>query len=208
MKLTNIASLDPDIINTGRKGLPGASNADRAMWQEMQADWQAFALHTEAARKLFEPAQSEHTKSEEAALVDDFSAEDRTVLSTVRVGQSFFRNIVLSTYDQRCCISGLSVPQFLIASHIVPWSWDVKNRINPHNGLCLSVLHDKAFDSGLLCIQDDLTVCISPKLKAFDDPFLQQALLQCEGARLRLPDKFLPDPAFLRRHREEIFQHG
>ena len=36
MKLTNIASLDPAIIASGRKGLKGASKADRQMWEEMQ----------------------------------------------------------------------------------------------------------------------------------------------------------------------------
>ena len=39
MKLTNIASLDPAIISTGRKGLSGASSADKKMWEEMQNDW-------------------------------------------------------------------------------------------------------------------------------------------------------------------------
>ena len=32
MKLTNIASLDPAITSTGRRGLEGASAADKAMW--------------------------------------------------------------------------------------------------------------------------------------------------------------------------------
>ena len=36
MKLTNIASLDPAITSTGRKGLKGAAAADRAMWAEME----------------------------------------------------------------------------------------------------------------------------------------------------------------------------
>ena len=40
MKLTNIASLDPAIISTGRSGLSGASANDREMWNEMQRDWE------------------------------------------------------------------------------------------------------------------------------------------------------------------------
>ena len=50
MKLTNIASLDPAITSTGRKGLEGASAADKAMWEEMQADWEPFVA--EAQRTL------------------------------------------------------------------------------------------------------------------------------------------------------------
>lgn len=34
MKLSNIASLDPIITGSGRKGLAGASQADRDLWQE------------------------------------------------------------------------------------------------------------------------------------------------------------------------------
>jgi putative restriction endonuclease len=33
MKLSNIASLDPAITTTGRKGLIGASATDKAMWE-------------------------------------------------------------------------------------------------------------------------------------------------------------------------------
>ena len=49
MKLTNIASLDPVITSSGRKGLSGASSADRKIWQEMQSDWESFALASESA---------------------------------------------------------------------------------------------------------------------------------------------------------------
>jgi putative restriction endonuclease len=62
-----------------------------------------------------------------------------TILRT-RVNQDFFRAAVLAAYDGRCCITGLSVPKLLNASHIVPWSVDVKNRTNPRNGLCLNAL--------------------------------------------------------------------
>lgn len=36
MKLCNIASLDPVFIESGRKGLEGASQADQQMWDNMQ----------------------------------------------------------------------------------------------------------------------------------------------------------------------------
>ncbi len=49
MKLTNIASLDPVITDTGRKGLKGASKADRQMWEEMQNGWEQFVAQSENA---------------------------------------------------------------------------------------------------------------------------------------------------------------
>ena len=60
MKLNNIASLDPVITSTGRVGLKGASNADRAIWLEMQTDWLAFSEQVNAAVSLLaDPIQAE-----------------------------------------------------------------------------------------------------------------------------------------------------
>ena len=69
---------------------------------------------------------------------------------------------VMSAYNGRCCITGLSLSGLLVASHIIPWSHDRDNRVNPRNGLLLSALHDKAFDTGLITIKDfDMTVRVS-----------------------------------------------
>ena len=44
MKMGNIASLDPAITSTGRRGLSQASASDRAMWEKMNRDWERFAV--------------------------------------------------------------------------------------------------------------------------------------------------------------------
>ena len=80
--------------------------------------------------------------------------EDRLVQTTARRGQAFFLSAVLSAYDRRCCVTGLSIPTLLIASHIVPWTHDETNRLNPENGLLLSPFHDRAFDRGLITIDE------------------------------------------------------
>ena len=113
---------------------------------------------------------------------------------------------MLSAYDGRCCITGLSVPSLLVASHIVPWRDDAANRLNPQNGLLLSALHDKAFDSGLLSIDDDLTILVSQSHWGVEDQYFQQSVLRYQGQQIRLPEKFAPDPAFLSYHRERIFR--
>lgn len=78
-----------------------------------------------------------------------------------RISQKCFRNIILGNYHSRCSLTGIAVPDLLIASHIVPWSEDVKNRLNPSNGLCLNALHDKAFDRGLISFDDDCRLLLS-----------------------------------------------
>tara|TARA_R110002167_G_C12560379_1_gene641732 strand:+ start:220 stop:1032 length:813 start_codon:yes stop_codon:yes gene_type:complete len=213
LKLTNLASLDPAIRRSGRKGMSNTSKADRAMWDEMNADWEAFAL---GSRQAIEQLDQTHelvnelnVEIEEGCEVQgepvSYAAHDRIVATKARVGQSLFRQAVLSAYQSRCCISGLSHPKFLIASHIVPWRDDPKNRLNPHNGLCLSVLHDRAFDQGLIAITDDLTVIVSTRLKKAPDNFIKATVLAYEGKRLELPGKFQPDAELLRYHRCSIY---
>jgi putative restriction endonuclease len=134
-----------------------------------------------------------------------FEGVNRVALRAVRVGQSFFRNAVLSAYHYRCCITGMAIPQLLVASHIVPWRADTANRLNPRNGLCLSMLHDKAFDIGIICLTDDLTVRVSKRYASDTDPFFRNALLAYDGKPISIPEKFRPNPNFLAYHRAHIF---
>ncbi|MDZ7938187.1 MAG: HNH endonuclease [Rhodoferax sp.] len=125
----------------------------------------------------------------------------RTATVQVRVNQARFRKSVLVGYDSTCCISGLQDERLLIASHIVPWSEDANNRLNPQNGLCLSALHDRAYDQGLMTVLPDYTVRVSPKLKAKTaDAFMQDALLRFDKAPIRMPSRFAPAPSFLTWH--------
>lgn len=209
MKLTNIASLDPAITSTGRKGLEGASAADKAMWEEMQADWEHFAIEAQNAVSFFGTATEFGGAVGDTAIPDevvDYTGSDKTVQTTTRVGQDFFRRAVLSAYNYRCCITGLSVPQLLVASHIIPWRVDAANRLNPRNGLCLSMLHDKAFDAGIIAIAEDMTVSVSRKHATNSDYFFNSALLAYDGKPIALPEKFCPFAEFLAYHRRHVFE--
>ena len=206
MKLGNIASLDPAITSTGRVGLRGGVSAnDRAMWDEMQSDWERFAIESE--RTMMEVISTAETDSSADQDRDrGIVGTDREVRTTARIGQDFFRSAILSAYNGRCCITGLSLPALLVASHIVPWSHDKSNRVNPQNGLLLTALHDKAFDSGLITLNDDMTVQISGKYTVVEDPFFSESIKRYDGCRISVPEKFIPDQDFLSYHREYIFQ--
>ncbi|MDK2122648.1 HNH endonuclease signature motif containing protein [Chitinimonas sp. DQS-5] len=102
-------------------------------------------------------------------------------------------------------MSGVAEPRLLIASHIVPWSKDKLNRLNPSNGLCLSALHDRAFDQGLITLNDDFKIIISDKLKRQEDTFIKSVLLPLEGVTIELPERFTPSLSFISRHRNEEF---
>ncbi|GAB2904386.1 HNH endonuclease [Uliginosibacterium flavum] len=204
MKLVNFASLDPAITSTGRKGLDGASKLDREIWSEFHADWEGLAVECEILRRGIDlgPTADE---ADEFLLPEDFTGETRQVVTEQRIKQSFFRRAVLSGYHGRCCMSGVAESRLLIASHIVPWSKDKQNRLNPSNGLCLSAIHDRAFDKGLITLSDDFKVIVSDELKRRDEAFVQTVFLPLEGHCIELPERFVPDAAFIARHRAEEF---
>ena len=114
--------------------------------------------------------------------------------------------MAVSAYEYKCCVTDLAIPELLNASHISPWSVDVKNRVNPHNGLCLNTLHDRMFDRGLITITAQYTIKVSKRLH--DIPSLGSlapSILASEGKQIRLPERFLPDPTLLAYHESSIF---
>ena len=211
MRLANIASIDPVITSSGRKGLRGGVSRDlRAMWDYMNGDWHAFVAETlQALDEMGIVSESTDTSTDGEDNTSDRSGESYVVQTTARRGQDFFRSAVLSAYNQRCCITGLSIPGLLVASHIIPWRIDIHNRLNPKNGLLLSVLHDHAFDKGMIAINNDYKLIVSPfALAGFaDDAFFASTVIAYQGRQIHLPEKFIPDREFLAYHREHIFQH-
>jgi hypothetical protein len=207
MKLTNFASLDPEITLSGRKGLSGASYADRRIWNEMTSNWAGLAIEAARIESSFSaPVVGNDERSKNAETLQDYFGKTRTVETEARIGQAFFRNAVLSAYGFKCCISKTSIPLLLVASHIVPWRSDPHNRLNPRNGLCLSAIHDCAFDQGLITVTDEYRLRLSFKLLTMrSEPLISSAFVNFDGMRISLPEKFLPDGTFLEYHREHVF---
>jgi predicted restriction endonuclease len=202
MKMLNLASLDPVIIESGRHGLGHASNADKAIWQEFQQDWEDLALESQVfldSERDFLPTALP------AAEPHDYWGETKESTVETRLKQSFFRQAVLSSYQGRCCMTGLADQRLLVASHIVPWSKDKANRLNPSNGLCLSALHDKAFDQGLITVLPDWRIKVSKHIEGAKKEFCKTAIISLEGKEIALPEKFSPSGEFLSYHNKNIF---
>jgi len=201
-KLANFARLDPSLKKRNISGATHGAEADREIWNEFSGDWGKLVFESERLLSKFAggfPSVAETTSF----------PEGRTRVATIRarVNQGFFRAAVLAAYGSRCCITGLSIPQLLNASHIVPWSVDIKNRANPRNGLCLNAIHDRAFDCGLLTVTPELKVRVSPKIKVMKrDISAQQFLMGYEGCSIRTPSRFVPETDFLRYHNKKVFQ--
>lgn len=214
MKLCNLASLDPALKMRGIKGLSGASDLDREMWSQFHAQINDMAPNSEEAfRKLFEidddyqvdvvPRLGVIVHKRIAPL-----ATEKYATVKVRRGQEFFREAVLNNFDARCGISQLSVRELLVASHILPWAMNPTERLNIRNGLCLSRIHDAAFDQGFITFDDTLRLVMSKCLREhLTDASVEDMFGKYEGQSLRLPDDAaLPELAFLAKHRETIFK--
>jgi putative restriction endonuclease len=202
MKLANFASLDPKIVESGRKGLDGASALDRRIWAEFNSDWTRLIMEAEELGGV--SATVENTLKDRSA---NFVHEQPfvgpttvTVMIEQRVGQDFFRRAVLANYDNQCCITGIADPRLLNASHIMPWKIDVKNRHNPRNGLCLSATFDRAFDRGLMSVDQEGRANFSPSLLESSSAATRSYFQPYHGKTLLAPKRFDPDPSFLAWH--------
>jgi len=202
LKLCNLASLDPAVIASGRKGMDGASKVDKAVWTELLGNWDATVVEAASIYGQLAVGHGFDLADElEIELPPTELGRTRSATVQVRVNQARFRKSVLVGYNSTCCISGLQNERLLIASHIVPWSQDTHNRLNPQNGLCLSALHDRAYDQGLITVLPDYTVRVSAKLKAKSaDTFLQESLLRFDKTHIRMPSRLAPAPDFLAWH--------
>jgi putative restriction endonuclease len=124
MKLANFASLDETL---DRKGLQGASKADREIWEEFFSDPESFLENAKSIRT----AKGEWPEKDEDPEPSEFREGEEVLRSVkVRKNQAAFRAMVLSAYDSRCALTGIAMPQLLIASHIVPWSANEKLRLD------------------------------------------------------------------------------
>ena len=103
----------------------------------------------------------------------------------------------------KCCVTGLSVPDVLRASHISPWAEDEKNRFNPENGLCLSATYDAAFDRHLISFDEHYRLIVSKEIKNhYTDAVAKSYFLDREGQKMMFPTKYHPSQVFLTKHRD------
>jgi putative restriction endonuclease len=205
MKIGNFGSFDPELKSRGIVGLSNTSKLDSLVWEEFQNDWENLVYESTVLLSQF---MNQTIESSSGISIDELPLGiDREVFVKQRVNQQFFRSSILASYGSKCCITGLNIIDLLVASHIIPWAKDTKNRLNPRNGLCLNSIHDKAFDKGLITITPDLKIKISKTIREFQkSEVISNYFLQYENKTIATPEKFLPSAEFLNFHNQEIFQ--
>jgi len=204
-KLVNFVSLDPKQKLLGRKGATNIGKLDKEIFQEFTENFDE--LFYESEELLLAKIEVQKPLDIEKLIDESKKGEYKIRETKVRVNQDYFRTIVMSNYSNGCGITGISIPELLVASHIKPWSKDEKNRLNPTNGICLSATLDKAFDKGLITIDSEFRVIFSGKLnKYLKEDFYKSEFERFENKRINLPIKFLPNDEFLQYHYDVVFQ--
>ena len=207
MKVGNIGRLDPELRNHGIVGLSHGSKVEENVWDEFNGNWEKLAYESELLISQYSNKKIEDNADLNLDVDNIPIGKEREAIIKQRVNQSFFRSTILSSYNFRCCITGLHYSDLLIASHIIPWSKNEKHRLNPRNGICLNAMHDKAFDKGYLTITPDYRVKISPEMYDFNtDNSVIDLFLKYDNKSINPPDKFLPTKEFLDFHYQNIFR--
>ncbi len=202
-KLGNFGAFDPVLAARDISGLTHGSKLDKIVWDEFHHDWAGLVVCAHDIKNELKPDERV-----EQSLTQPQGPSEKLATVKQRLHQSFFRDAVLSSYNSRCCVTGLPIVECLVAGHIIPWSVDERRRADPTNGVCLSATFDRLFDGGLVSIEDDLTLCVSKRLRGLTDRAVAEQVAARHGQKIIPPARFYPDPVCLRWHREHVFNEA
>lgn len=199
MKIGNLGRLDPKLQERGIVGLTHGAKMEQEVWNEFYANPDKLAFESECLIAKYAKMNVENITNID--LNDLPEGKERLAIVKQRVNQSFFRSAVICSYNFKCCITGVGIPELLEACHIVDWSEDKTNRSNPENGLCLNTLFHKAYDKYLIAITPDYNIIISDEMiEKTEDSSFKNYLLELRNKKLLLPNRFYPKREFLDCH--------
>jgi putative restriction endonuclease len=127
----------------------------------------------------------------------------RTVVEQIqrKVRDTRFRMNILASYGHRCAASDIQL-DLLDAAHIIPVEHE-RGTDETKNGLCLSAIHHRAFDHGLLGIKRNYSIIFHDenftKLRAIGWDGGEKAFRDICRDTINLPSRreFYPDPDYL-----------
>lgn len=158
-------------------------------------------LEGDAAAETLEADPDEVEAFSKQIESQNFEVPDSLAMVKIRgSAQKAFADKVKKNYGFRCAITGIETRDFLVAAHIVPWSEDQQIRLDPSNGICLSLLVDRAFERGYLLIDESHKISID-WARVGNDSSLRIQLERYDGLRLNVPVEGLPKSEYLQRRR-------
>ncbi|WP_257667289.1 HNH endonuclease [Parapedobacter tibetensis] len=127
----------------------------------------------------------------------------------VFVRNGLFKRHIIQLYQSTCAFTGMCLVSrhghsFVDACHIVPFSVSHDDRIG--NGIALCPNMHRAFDRGLLSIDKDYRIIVSPHFT--EDETHEYSIRKLKGRRINGPQstRYFPQLDKLNWHREHIFK--
>ncbi|PBC72505.1 HNH endonuclease [Fibrobacter intestinalis] len=206
-RLVNYASCDTQLKQRGISGMSHGGKKCEKYWNEFINDRDRLLFESEKILAQLEGTSIEiRYKKELYDIPQGLTGEAKICQVKTRINQTVFRQIILANYDYKCALTGIDIPELLVASHIIPWAKNSKERLNPENGICLSVLYDKAFDQGLIGFDKNGKVLFSERLaKNVGKEYFDRYFLPVSNKALSETKKYSANPDFLEWHRANIF---
>lgn len=207
MRLNNFASVDPFHKQRGIGGLPGGAKQVQPIWDEFISNKNELIFESERILAEKEEITLENKFRNVLNGIEHLKGEYKLREVKTRVNQNAFRQIVLANYDGKCAITGIDISDLLVASHIIPWSKNENERLNPENGICLSSLYDCAYDKGYIGINKKLEIVLSSELKSKSKKgYYLKYFVELEGSKIQTPKKYAPKKEFLDYHLDTVFK--
>lgn len=198
MRLNNYAHVDPYHQQRGIVGLKNGVRQVQPIWDEFINDQETLVFESERILAEYQHKTLQEKYPEILFDVENLKGEVRIRAVKTRVNQSVFRQMILKTYSNQCAISGVNLPELLVAGHIIPWAENESTRLNPENGICLSNLYDRAYEKGLICIDTNFKILTSKRLKEESSKeFYQNFFGRFEMQSIRLPKSYHPRKEFI-----------
>lgn len=150
----------------------------------------------------------------EAYILQEQEAQYKTIRidteEEVFVRNGLFKRHIIQLYQSTCAFTGMRLVSrhghsFVDACHIVPFSVSHDDRIG--NGIALCPNMHRAFDRGLLSVDEEYRIIVSPHFT--ENEAHEYSLQKLEGKRINGPQstKYLPQLDKLVWHREHVFKH-
>lgn len=129
-----------------------------------------------------------------------YPQEYRESVRKERIGQSEFRNALLSKFNCKCVLCNVDDKEVLIASHIKEWSKCEKGEhLDLNNGFIMCPNHDKLFDRHLISFNLGGNIVISKALSSKTKIFMNVR----EDMKIEITDK---NRRYLKYHYDEFIK--
>lgn len=161
---------------------------------------------------LLQPSRTLFGTIENQILKEDSTVYKRQIEEAddeeIFIRSGVFKKVIPAIYDNTCCVTKMKVIstfniQMIDACHIKPFSVSHDDTIT--NGISLCPNMHRAFDRGLLSLDDNYRVVVSDSFNETDNAY---SLKQYAGMQIHLPKEihYLPHIENLAWHREHIFK--